>query len=182
VNAIDWYQLGIALVLAAFAGLTAAAEAALSSFSRARADRLVAEDRSGAAKVRRIVEDPPRYLNTALFLRIVLEISAIVLVALVVFGIFAKTWERVLITAGSMIVVSYILWGVAPRTLGRQHADRVACATAGPLVAVTTVLGPFPRLLILIGNALTPAKGFSEGPFTTEAELRELVDLARRGS
>ena len=43
---------------------------------------------------------------------------------------------------------------------------------------MTTVLGPFPRLLIMIGNALTPGKGFSEGPFATEAELRELVDLA----
>jgi CBS domain containing-hemolysin-like protein len=77
-----------------------------------------------------------------------------------------------------MFVISYIFWGVAPRTLGRQHADRVACASAGPLSAITAVLGPFPRLLILIGNALTPGKGFSEGPFATEAELRELVDLA----
>ena len=123
------------------AGLMAAAEAALSSFSRARADRLVAEGRPGAQRVRRIVDDPPRYLNTALFLRTVLEISVIVLVALVVFGIFDATWERVLITAGSMIVVSYMLWGVAPRTLGRQHPDEVACAVAGPLVALTTVLG-----------------------------------------
>ena len=45
---------------------------------------------------------------------------------------------------------------------------------------LTTVLGPLPRLLILIGNALTPGKGFEEGPFATEAELRELVDLAER--
>jgi magnesium and cobalt exporter, CNNM family len=174
----DWIQLGVALVLATFAGLTAAAESALYSFSTARADRLVAEGHRGAAKVRKIVDDPPRYLNTALFVRTVLEVVVIVLVALVVFGIFAETWQRLLITAGSMIIVSYILWGVAPRTIGRQHSDRVACAAAGPLVAITTVLGPFPRLLILIGNALTPGKGFSEGPFTTEAELRELVDLA----
>jgi CBS domain containing-hemolysin-like protein len=77
-----------------------------------------------------------------------------------------------------MIIISYVFWGVAPRTLGRQHANRVACAAAGPLVAITTVLGPFPRLLIMIGNALTPGKGFVDGPFATEAELRELVDLA----
>ena len=88
------------------------------------------------------------------------------------------TWQAGAITAGAMTVVSYIFWGVAPRTLGRQHAQRVACAFAGPLVAVTTVLGPFPRLLIMIGNALTPGKGFTDGPFATEAELRELVDLA----
>jgi CBS domain containing-hemolysin-like protein len=178
VNQADWVQLSAVLILVVFAGLTAAAEAALYSFSKARADRLVEVGRPGAKKVRRIVDDPPRYLNTALLLRTVFEICAIVLVALVVFGIFAATWQRVLITAGSMIVVSYVFWGVAPRTMGRQHPDRVACAAAGPLVAVTTVLGPIPRLLIAIGNALTPGRGFSEGPFATEAELRELVDLA----
>jgi CBS domain containing-hemolysin-like protein len=180
VNQADWIQLSIALLLAMLAGLMAAAEAALSSLTRARADRLVEEGRPGALRVRRIAEDPPRYLNTALFIRTVCEISVIVLVALVVFGIFDATWERVLITAGPMIVVSYVLWGVAPRTLGQQHHDKVACAVAGPLVMLTTVLGPLPRLLILIGNALTPGKGFEEGPFATEAELRELVDLAER--
>ena len=40
------------------------------------------------------------------------------------------------------------------------------------------VLGPLPQLLILVGNAVTPGKGFREGPFASEAELRELVDLA----
>jgi CBS domain containing-hemolysin-like protein len=177
-NQADWVQLSIAFVLVVLAGLTAAAEAALYSFSKARADRLVADGRPGAVRVRKIAADPPRYLNTALLLRTVFEICAIVLVALVVFGIFVGTWERVLITAGSMIVVSFILWGVAPRTLGRLHSDRVACAAAGPLVFFTRVLGPFPRLLIMIGNALTPGKGFTDGPFATEAELREMVDYA----
>jgi CBS domain containing-hemolysin-like protein len=180
VNQADWIQLSIALALAMLAGLMAAAEAALSSLTRARADRLVLAGRPGAQRVRRIAEDPPRYLNTALFIRTVCEVSVIVLVALVVFGIYDATWERVLITAGPMIVVSYVMWGVAPRTLGQQHHDAVACRVAGPLVLLTTVLGPLPRLLILIGNALTPGKGFEEGPFATEAELRELVDLAER--
>ena len=177
-NQQDWSQLAVALVLVVLAGLTTAAEAALYSFSKARADRLVADGVPGAARVRKIADDPPRYLNTALLLRTIFEISAIVLVALVVFGIFPSTTERVLITAGSMIVISYIFWGVAPRTLGRQHADKIACAAAGPLVAVTRVLGPLPRLLIMIGNALTPGRGFVDGPFATEAELRELVDFA----
>ena len=34
----------------------------------------------------------------------------------------------------------------------------------------------------MIGNALTPGKGFIDGPFSTEAELRELVDLAEASS
>jgi CBS domain containing-hemolysin-like protein len=40
------------------------------------------------------------------------------------------------------------------------------------------VLGPFVSLLILIGNALTPGKGYREGPFASQTELRELVDQA----
>ena len=81
-NQADWIQLSIALLLAMLAGLMAAAEAALSSLTRARAERLVEEGRPGALRVRRIAEEPPRYLNTALFIRMVCEISVIVLVAL----------------------------------------------------------------------------------------------------
>jgi CBS domain containing-hemolysin-like protein len=77
-----------------------------------------------------------------------------------------------------MIVVSYVLVGVAPRTLGRQHAATIALRTAGLTLGLTRVLGPLPRLLILVGNALTPGRGFREGPFASEAELRDLVDLA----
>jgi CBS domain containing-hemolysin-like protein len=41
-------------------------------------------------------------------------------------------------------------------------------------------LGPLANLLIVIGNAVTPGKGFREGPFATQIELRELVDLAEQ--
>jgi CBS domain containing-hemolysin-like protein len=77
-----------------------------------------------------------------------------------------------------MLLVSFVAIGVAPRTVGRQHAERIALLSAGPLALVTSILGPLPKLLILIGNVITPGKGFREGPFSTETELRELVDLA----
>jgi CBS domain containing-hemolysin-like protein len=174
----DWGQLVVALILVILAGLLAAAEAALTSISKARADRLCEEGRSGAARLRKLAEDPPAYLNTALFVRTLLEISAIVIVAKVVFTNVSVSWEAGALAAGAMFVVSFIFWGVAPRTLGRQHADTVSLAAAGPLGLLTTVLGPLTRLLIMIGNAITPGKGFVDGPFSTEAELRELVDLA----
>jgi CBS domain containing-hemolysin-like protein len=87
-------------------------------------------------------------------------------------------WGAAATSIAIMLVVSFVVIGVAPRTLGRQHAERVALASAPPLYAVTRVLGPIPRLLILLGNAITPGRGFREGPFSTETELRELVDMA----
>lgn len=40
------------------------------------------------------------------------------------------------------------------------------------------VLSPLATLLILVGNLITPGKGYREGPFATQAEFRELVDIA----
>ena len=174
----DIWMTVIAGVLSVFAGLFASADAALSSFSKARATELVALERGGAQRVKTITEDPPRYLNSLLLLRVAAETASIVLVALVVANNVRGMWQQVLVAVGVMVVVSYVLIGVAPRTLGRQHSELIALSAAGLVIALTRVLGPIPKLLILIGNALTPGKGFSEGPFASEAELREMVDLA----
>lgn len=172
-----------AALLVVLAGLFSAADAALTTFSRARAEELLAESRPGARRLVAVLADPPRYLNTALMLRLLCEISAIVLVAMTVDDAYGGAWwPAVLTTIGAMLVVSFVAIGVAPRTIGRQHAERVALLSAGPLAWVTAVLGPVPKLLILVGNALTPGKGFREGPFSTETELRELVDLAEASS
>ncbi|MGY2062131.1 hemolysin family protein, partial [Nocardia gipuzkoensis] len=42
------------------------------------------------------------------------------------------------------------------------------------------LLGPVSRLLIVLGNAITPGKGFRNGPFASEIELREVVDMAQQ--
>lgn len=175
------YLTVIGLVL--LAGMLSAAEAALSGFSRARAEGLAQEGRSGARAVLRILEDPPRYLNTTLFLRLLAETSAVVLATLMVEHVVGTgRWLVVVVSVAVMLVVSFVVVGVGPRTLGRQHAEPIALGSAVAVIGLTRVLGPVPQLLILIGNALTPGKGFSEGPFGSEAELREMVDLAEASS
>lgn len=168
-------------VLVFLAGLLAMAEAALASFSRTRAAELVEQDRRGATKLQQLVADPPPALNATLLLRLTAEIAAVVLVAVVCEDFFGPRWVTFVVAAGVMIVVSYVVIGVAPRTVGRQHAEGVALAMAGSLSTLTRVLSPFSRILIMIGNAITPGKGFRHGPFSTEAELREMVDYAEAG-
>jgi rRNA maturation RNase YbeY len=155
----DTWLLTVAVLLVLVAGVTASAEAALASFSKARAGELLGQGRRGANRLLEISDDAPRYLNTVLLLRKAAETTAVVLVALVVADAFPNWWQRILVAAGTMVVVSYVFVGVAPRTLGRQHAERVALSLSGPVVALTRVAGPLPRLLILLGNALTPARG-----------------------
>ena len=174
----DVWLLVTAAALVFLAGLFSAADAALSSFSHARAEEIAAEGRAGSKRLLQILDDPPRYLNTTLLLRMACEVGAIVLVTLLVADYVDGWWPAVLTSIGVMLMVSFVVVGVAPRTLGRQHATQVALVSAAPLLVIAWILGPIPRLLILLGNAITPGRGFSEGPFSTETELRELVDLA----
>jgi CBS domain containing-hemolysin-like protein len=165
--------------LVVLAGVFSAADAALTTYSRARAEELVGERRVGAARLVALLDDRARYLNTAILLRLLCETAAAVLLTLVVLGWYdGSRWPTVLTTVGVMLVASFVVVGVAPRTLGRQHADRVAPVAAVLLSFATRVLGPIPQLLILVGNAITPGRGFRSGPFSTETELRELVDYA----
>jgi CBS domain containing-hemolysin-like protein len=173
----------LAAVLVVLAGIFSAADASLATYSRARAEELVGEGRPGARRLVTLLDDRARYLNTALFLRLFFETSAVVLVTLEILRWFdGQRWPTILTTVAVMLVVSFVVIGVAPRTLGLQRSDRVAPVAAIVLTFATKILGPIPQLLILVGNAITPGRGFREGPFSTETELRELVDYAEASS
>lgn len=178
----DIWILLAAAGLVAVAGVLSAADAAINRVSRVSLDAYEREGRRGVTALRQVLADPARYVNVALFLRAVARISAVVLVAVVALDFFEERWQAVLVVVGVMVVVDYIVVGVAPRTLGRQHAARIALVTAPAVHRLATVLAPLTKLLILIGNAVTPGKGFRDGPFATEAELRDFVDLAEEQS
>jgi CBS domain containing-hemolysin-like protein len=179
---VTWVPITASIALAFVAGLLASVDAAISAFSKARAEELEDEGRSGASRLVSILDDPAPYLNSVLLMRVVAETSSIVLVALVVSDRLEGVWTRLLVAVGIMVIVSFVLIGVGPRTLGRQHAELIALASALPTIILTRLLGPIPKLLIMLGNSVTPGKGFSEGPFASEVEVRELVDLAAASS
>ncbi|MEU3472248.1 HlyC/CorC family transporter [Rhodococcus sp. 05-340-1] len=167
-----------AVLLVPLGGLFAAVDSALNTVSRARIDDMVKDERPGATGLVVVVGDRPRYVNLMVLLRILCEIGGTVLLAGGLTQLIDSTMALV-ITAVAMVLVSYVVIGVGPRTLGRQNAYSIALAAALPLRALGWLLGPISRLLILIGNAITPGKGFRNGPFASEIELRELVDMAR---
>ena len=168
----------LALVLVAVAGCFAASEAALARVSRARAGELLAEGRRGAPALARGADDPGPPLRVSTFLRVLAEAGAAVSLTLVFLDVFAGRWQAGLAAVGTGAALSFVAVGVGPRTLGRQHSDRVGLVAAPLMLALTRVLGPLARLLVLVGNLLTPGRGYRDGPFASEAELRELVDIA----
>ncbi len=172
--------LAVAAALVVLAGLFAMTEAALSRVSPARSAELARTGVRGARRLREIAEDAPRHLNLLLLIRLVCELGATTAVTLVAVDAWGVGWTAALVAAGSMAVVSFVVVGVGPRTIGRQHVYPVALASAGVVRWLGRALGPLATLLIVIGNAITPGRGFREGPFATQVELRELVDLAEQ--
>jgi len=165
----------VALVLA---GLIAAAEAALGRLTRGEVAQLVADRRRGAEAVQSVLEDPARLVNVSVFLRLLMESLAAVCATLVVAELVTG-WALVLVVTGAVMgAITFSIVGVSPRTIGRQHAETVACLIVPPLRGLTTLLGPLAQLLVALANAVTPGRGLRDGPFTSEVELRELVDLA----
>jgi CBS domain containing-hemolysin-like protein len=167
-------------IVVAFA--LAAAESALSRTSRIRAAQLLEDQRPGAAALVKVVGDGASYLSVLLFVRVVAEMVTAVMVTIAVVDAVAETWRRVLIATGVMVVVSFALVGVSPRTIGVQHSTGVSLVAAPVALWLRRVLGPVSRLLVALANAVTPGRGYRDGPFQSEAELRDLVDLAGESS
>ena len=160
-------------------GLFSAIDAAISTVSMARVEELVRDERPGSVRLSRLVTERPRYINLVVLLRIACEATATVLMVDFLSDKFGLRWA-LFGAAAIMTVASFVGIGVGPRTLGRQHAYSIALGSALPLQAISVLLAPISRLLILLGNALTPGRGFRHGPFTSEIELREVVDLAQQ--
>ncbi|OBJ91978.1 HlyC/CorC family transporter [Mycobacterium paragordonae] len=175
----SFYQLLGVIVLIGLGGLFAGLDAAINTVSLARVHELVRDERPGARSLLKVMADRPRYINLVVLLRIVCEITATALLAVYFQQQLSVGWG-LFWAAAIMVVTSFVVIGVGPRTLGRQHAYSISLATALPLQAVSWLLMPISRVLVLLGNALTPGRGFRNGPFASEIELREVVDLAQQ--
>ena len=172
-------QLLGAIALIALGGLFAATDAAISTVSIARVQELVREERPGAGALFKVMSERPRYINLVVLLRTACEITATVLLVVFLYDNFGLDWA-LFGAAVAMVLISFVVIGVGPRTLGRQHAYTIALATALPLQVISVLLKPIPRMLVLLGNAITPGRGLRNGPFASEIELREVVDLAQQ--
>lgn len=168
----------IAVVATVVAFLLSAGETGLARVSRSRALQLQDDGRKGAGHLVRITTDPGPFLAVATFVRVAAEAVTAVTVTVAVDMVADSHWRTALIAAAIMVVISFVVVGVSPRTLGRQHAEKVALLAAPVVRLLRVFLGPVSSLLILFGNAVTPGRGYAQGPFSSESELRELVDLA----
>lgn len=172
-------QVLLIVALLVFAGFLAGTESALGSLSRIFIEEQSATKKRGVRALIKFSSEPSRFLNVVLLVRKTSEFAAAALVAQIALNQINNQREALALTVLIMVIASYVVVGVGPRTLGKQHPEKWALPGAVIAVLLARVLSPVTRLLIALGNALTPGRGFKQGPFSTEAEFRDLVDQAR---
>jgi CBS domain containing-hemolysin-like protein len=173
-----------AAVLALVAGWCASAEAALALVSATG----VAERPEHRGPLSTVAADLPRYMSVLLLLRAIVEVFAAVLVTAAFVRWFGDDWRAVFASLGVVIALRYALTGVRPQTgwVG-PRTERTAARAARFIVPLTRALGPLPRLLVALGNAMPPTRRTRplvdqerpSGP-VARSELRGLVDYLER--
>ena len=178
------------IVLTILEGFFVAAEIALVSIRRSRVDQLVDEDRPGARRVRRLLDEPGRFL-------------AVSQLGLTFIGFLASAFAAVslsqqlagaLETAGvdkstadglSLVIVTVVLAlftivfaELVPKTLALAYAERFALTLAVPIDVLGRVLAPVVAVLTGVTRAVARPFGAtvnSEAQITAE-ELRLIVE------
>jgi CBS domain containing-hemolysin-like protein len=169
-----------ALVLVLFAGLMSAVDAALSVTSRGDLVDLATEGRNARA-LARIAADPDRHGGVVVFVRVLAEMTAAVLVtagfSLLLDGVpWGSIWWAVLCAAVVMAVVDYIAVASSPSTYGRRYASALLPFVAPLVRGLRLVFGPIAQGLAVLGNRVTP--GGARRSFESEEQLLSIVDEA----
>jgi putative hemolysin len=185
-------QLLVILVLTILEGFFVSAEISIISIRRSRLDQLSEDGNRQARRVRRLKDDPGRFL-------------AVVQLGLTVLGFFASAYAAVNISTEfakflatfpvignsaegiALLIVTVLLalftivFGeLVPKSIGLAYAERLSMLVAGPVEWIARVLGPIVWFLTRVTSAITRILGVS---MSSDAQMtaEELKLIVERG-
>jgi putative hemolysin len=183
-------QILVLVLLTAMEAFFVAAEIALVSVRRSRIDQLMEEGSGSARRVRRLLDDPGRFLAVSQLGLTVIGFfaSAYAAVSLVnglaalieTTGMDAATAETVALIIVTLIlaVFTIVFAELIPKSLALANAERFALVLSGPIDFFARILGPIVSLLTAITRLFSGLFGVSpnqEAEITAQ-ELRLIVE------
>ena len=164
-----------AVIVLALGALLSAGESALLRFTRAAADDLIEEGRSGAVRVRRLAEHRTRVLGALSVARVAVDMLAAVLITLAASGLVRAWWQVLALALLANIILLGVVVGFSPRTYGRRNPAATLLALGGLLTWVDVLAAPQRRL---VSRTRRPESAPTDAE-TREAvneDLREMID------
>lgn len=170
----------VAVVSLFFSGLFNTVEAALTASSRARVEQIAKETDSRAARrLLLILDHRAENINLLILGQKLLDATAAVFTAMLAMEALDNVAWALVAAIGGVTLLSFVMVGAFSRTIGRQNPYTVSMAAAFFLRPTSRVFNPLSKFLIKIGNILAPGRGFQDGPYSTEVELKEMVEIAQ---
>ncbi len=186
-------QLLVVLILILLEAVFVAAEIALVTMRRTRAEQLIDEGQRGARTVRRLIEDPTRFL-------------AVVQIGVTFVGFLASAYAAVnladrlasafadvpvlkdyavgvaVIVVTSLLAAFTIVFGeLVPKSLALAHPDRTALTLAGPVDLLGRILAPIVSLLTWTTRKVAGALGGESVIGRAQITAEELRLIVERG-
>ena len=168
----------LAAIVEILAAFFIAGRTAILKTSESRVEQLRREDIKGIEKLQKVISEKAKHVAVLQLVALALTSAGGVLLTFVFIESNINLNSALIFAIIVVSLVGFIVLGVAPETLGKQKSDRISLITAPVALAIKPIIWPIAKLLVAVGNALTPGKGFKEGPFATAEDLRDLVDQA----
>jgi CBS domain containing-hemolysin-like protein len=170
--------ISLAAIVEILAAFFIAGRTAILKTSESRVEQLRREDVKGIEKLQKVISEKAKHVAVLQLVALALTSAGGVLLTFVFIESNINLNSALVFAIIVVSLVGFIVLGVAPETLGKQKSDRISLITAPVALAIKPIIWPIAKLLVAVGNALTPGKGFKEGPFATAEDLRDLVDQA----
>jgi putative hemolysin len=184
-------RLLVLLVLVLLEAFFVAAEIALVTVRRSRVEQLIDEGRRGAGTVRRVTDDPTRFLAVVQIGVTFIGFLSSAFAAIVFsdpLGQLLAGWPPLAAWADAIAVVvvtillaafTIVFAELVPKSLALAHVDRTAIALAGPIDLIGRILAPIVSLLTWATRHIAKWLGgdvSSRQAQITSEELRLIVE------
>lgn len=185
------FKIGTVVLLTLVNGLFAMAETALVSIRRSRVEQLIEENARGAQAVKRLVENPPRFIATTQIGITLLGFAAVASAAtslaaplLPLFrsvGLGARAAETASVIAVTVLIalLTMVLGEIAPKSLAVQAPDRWALRLAPFINFCAILFAPLSWIVVRVAGVLVRpfgAKAEFEQPMITKEELEHIIN------
>ena len=185
-------QLLVILILVAIEAVFVAAEIALVTLRHSRIEQLVDEGRRNARRVKKLVQDPARFLAVSqigvTFVGFLASAYAAVNLAERFSGVIAGVTFLKDVSGGVALLIVTILLAaftivfgeLVPKTLALAYPDRVALTLAGPLDLVGRFFSPLVKLLTGLTRLIAGGFG-ADAARQAQINTEELKLIVERG-
>ncbi len=170
--------ISLAVIVEILAAFFIAGRTAIIKTSESRVEQLRREDVKGIERLQKVISEKAKHVAVLQLVALALTSAGGVLLTFVFIESNLDLNSALILAIIVVSLVGFIVLGVAPETLGKQKSDRISLIAAPVALTIKPIIWPIAKFLVAIGNALTPGKGFKEGPFATAEDLRDLVDQA----